>query len=459
MTTKTLYLVHCVDTEGPLYESPQATIKRVNNTFGLDLPVESELLPDLKKGIGVPASLKAAVMDFVSDLRLNYNRTWDEVDRMLDEILSPDWRQQYRDDLGQGYLFNWFVLDHVGFRTNPRRRALGYHGVYEHYVDKLREHRCDRDRIYWHFHPVSFCYEAHKTSNNFSFTDEHLQVLSRRLIDHLDFPAAFRPGSHTERPDINLFLEMWIPFDYGNQGMAQSRTEKMQRDIADGRYGDWRRATDQWETYHPDFYDYQKKGAMKRYVARALNLESRVRPITTAEIEKAFQRTDSGRDTILAITNHDEREMRPATDWYMTAVRDIQQRFPTVQLVHTDAVDAIRKTEGLSVEQPARLDFLWEGSRLVIKADKAIWGPQPYFCFATRDRRYLHENLDRQDDLQWSFVFDTDTLEFDQLEWIGVATNDDRGNTSVYRMQPGAVPSKTDTRYRNTASESGGQPT
>ena len=28
-----VYVVHCIDTEGPLYESIEATFKRVNNIF------------------------------------------------------------------------------------------------------------------------------------------------------------------------------------------------------------------------------------------------------------------------------------------------------------------------------------------------------------------------------------------------------------------------------------------
>jgi hypothetical protein len=431
---KILYIVHCVDTEGPLYESLTATSERIEKTFGLKYNLTPEQLERLRMGLDIPHHLKDSVMDFVSVTRLNYNRDWHEVNEMLDEIMSSKWRMRYQDDFGNGYLFNWFILDHVGYKTNPRRRSLGYHVIFEHYKEKIKSHHSDHDKIYWHFHPVSFSYEAHKTSNNFSFTNYHLEVLSRRIIDHLYFPNSFRPGCHVIRADINLFLEMWIPFDYANQGMEERCEDKLQQDIAAGRYGDWRRATDKWEVYHPDFYDYQKKGNMRRYIARCLNIGCRYRSITDEEIEKAFIASKNGKRAILSVTDHDEREMRIAIDEFYTSVKKIQKKYPDVKICNSNAADAVRHHCQLKKEDPTKLFFSWHGNTLKISADKSIWGPQPYFCFKTKDFRYIHENLDNQNELIWSYVFDENTIGLDQLESIGIATNDKYGNTSIYKL-------------------------
>lgn len=440
MSDKTVYLVHCVDTEGPLYESIEATFERLEKAFGLVREATEENLLKLRNGEDkdVPDNIRSLVMDIVSEDRLNYNSTWEQVDAMLNVVLSEDWRNQYVDDYGQGYTFSWFVIDHVGFDINPRHRAVGYHTVFDHYDNKLKEWGCDRDEVHWHFHPVSYFKEGNKSSNSYSYTNEHLQVFSRRVIDRLWFPSAFRPGLHTERPDINLFLEQWIPFDYGNQGMDESRNinTNLQKDLAHGRYGDWRRATGEWEVYHPDFYDYQKKGAMKRYIARCLNLNSRLRALDDYEIEKAFQRADNGQDTIMAYTNHDHREIRGDISGLYASVKAIQKKYPEVKIKNSTAVEAIRETLSLSGENPLQFEVNVDGNVFSVKTDKSPWGCQPYFCFKTKSGEYIHENLDSHGQNLWSFTFDEDTIELSRLDSIGLAANDAYGNTTVMTIDP-----------------------
>lgn len=189
---------------------------------------------------------------------------------------------------------------------------------------------------------------------------------------------------------------------------------------------------------------------MKRSIARTLNLNARIRPITRAEVVRAFERAGGGRTAILAVTNHDQNRMCGPIGDYMAMVREVQREFPGVAVRHANAVDAVRLAEGIPPQAPVRLAFTWSGNRLEIRADKAIWGPQPWLCFKTVDQRYLHENLDRQEDGCWSFVFDADSIRLECLEYIGVASNDEAFNSAVYRIpvragQPGAV----EERFRN----------
>ncbi len=435
MAQKTVHIVHCVDTEGPLHETLPATFELVKTIFGIDLPPSEENLEKLRRGEGVPDEVRPLVMQFVSRNRLNYNINWGMVDAMVDEIITDQWRKKYTDDFGNGYVFNWFIVDHVGCVKNPRHRALGYHAVFEHYKRKLEAFKCAHDEMQWHFHPVSFFHECNKSSNNFSHTNEHLQVLSRRVIDHGWFPAAYRPGFHCERPDINLFLEQWISFDLGNQGADadKNRITDLQKDIRTGRYGDWRRATTEWEIYHPDFYDYQIKGNMKRYMARCLNLNSRLRMIDEYEIEKAFKRADAGLPTLMAVTDHDEREMRPYIDNFYHLVRKVQRRYPDVKIKNSGAAQAMRDVIGLKKGPGVALDVAIEGDLLTVKADKPCWGPQPYFCFKTKEGQYIHENLDFHGGQCWSYTFDDDTVRLGALEAVGLATNDEAGNVTVWR--------------------------
>jgi hypothetical protein len=436
MNDKILYIVHCIDTEGPLYEPLDVTFALVKQIFGLDIHPSVENLHKLREGEKIPAKIRSLVKYFVSiDGRLNYKTDWHMVDEMLSDILSEQWRKQYTDDFGNGCIFNWFILDHVGYGINPRRRTLGYNVIFDHYLEKLKEYNCKSDETHFHFHPVSFLKEAHKSSNNFSYTNEHLQILSRRVIDYGWFPAAFRPGFHCERPDINLFLEQWIPFDYANQGVEKDKEQhdQLQKDVGNGRYGDWRRATSEWEVYHPDYYDYQVKGNMKRYIARCLNLHSRLRSIDEYEIEKAFRRADRNSRTIMAIASHDEREMRPSLDNFYKLVMKVHKKYPDVKIKNSGAVAAMRDALKLIKEKPVGFKISIKDGLLTIRTDKPCWGPQPYFCFKTKTNLYIHENLDYHGGTHWSYTFDADTIFLDQLESIGLATNDNYGNTTVWR--------------------------
>lgn len=447
---KKLFLVHCVDTEGPLYESLTATFERVNQTFDFDFKPSTAQLKRLRAGKDLPDKLQAKVMDFVSSDRLNYNSTWTEVDVMLHELMSDKWRMQHADDFGNGYIFSWFVMDHVGYTTNPRQRALGFHSVYAHYKEMLAEYLPKQDALYWHFHPVPFSYAANRASCNYSFTSYHIESISRRVLDHLDFPAAFRPGLHCERPDIHMFLEMWIPVDYGNQGMPATNEDELQKDVFGGRFGDWRRAKSEWGVYHPDWYDYQKNGSMKRYIARCLNLNARLRAITEEEIEKAFQQVQNGEPTILSVTSHDQNKMAAPITEYMDRIRMVQQRYPEVKICHANAIDAVRHVCNVPSQQPVNLQFSWSKNRLDVVSDKDIWGPQPWMCFKTLDGRYLHENMDRQAGNHWSFTFDIDSIELQSLDAIAFATNDNYFNSSVYRLSiTNGVPCKTESRFYN----------
>ena len=35
--------------------------------------------------------------------------------------------------------FNWHCLDHVGYEINPRRRDMGYHNIFDHYQQIVKE--------------------------------------------------------------------------------------------------------------------------------------------------------------------------------------------------------------------------------------------------------------------------------------------------------------------------------
>jgi len=169
----TVFLVHAVDTEGPLYESLDATFGRLRDNFQVDLEPSKQTLEKLRKK-EIPLDGKENVVaDMVREDRISYNDTWDKIDEMHQVLMSSKFRSTVLDSWGREYCFNWFCLDHVGYSNNPRRRAMGFHAVFEHYNDLLREYSVPRDRLFRHHHPMSFSRDAHRHGSNYSFSNIH----------------------------------------------------------------------------------------------------------------------------------------------------------------------------------------------------------------------------------------------------------------------------------------------
>src|ERR1700751_1490401 len=133
MKTRPVYIAHCIDTEGPLHESVQATFQRLHDIFHLDLDPSVDLLRRLQQGSVDLGGIEAAVQRVVDPHLLAYNDTWDKVDAMLSRIMDEDFRKKSPDSAGGGWFSNWFCVAHVSSDANPRRRDMGYHNVFDHY--------------------------------------------------------------------------------------------------------------------------------------------------------------------------------------------------------------------------------------------------------------------------------------------------------------------------------------
>ena len=129
---KLVLLVHCVDAEGPLYESLAAKFERLSDLYGItDIEPTADNFQRLQRGeIDLGGQERQVAQTFSSHL-VNYNDTWDKIDAMLDRILTEDFRRKLSDSFGGGWVFNWHCLYHVGFESNSRRLHMGYHNVFD----------------------------------------------------------------------------------------------------------------------------------------------------------------------------------------------------------------------------------------------------------------------------------------------------------------------------------------
>jgi hypothetical protein len=61
---------------------------------------------------------------------------WGAVDAAMDKLFDPAFRARSPDPTGGELRIGWFFLTWTGFTINPRSRALGYHAVRDHYVER-----------------------------------------------------------------------------------------------------------------------------------------------------------------------------------------------------------------------------------------------------------------------------------------------------------------------------------
>lgn len=433
--TKIVYIAHCVDAEGPLYESIGATFERIYETFGINIEASYENLKKLQNKKISLSGQEEAVANLVSARRLNYNDTWTKIDNMLDEITSNEFRQALPDSFGNGWIYNWFCIDHVGFTgENPRRRTMGYHAIFDHYNLYNKLNNIKQDRIQWHFHPLSVRKDAHRAGTAYVSSPLVFEILARKIIDRKWFPAAYRPGFHTERPDSNWLLEQWIPFDYANQAVKGVPTD--QPDLANGRFGDWRKAPTEWKVYHPDHDNYQKEGNCRRWIARCLNMEARLREITIDDFRDGFERAALGKTTLISFTNHDFRDMKPEIDKMRSMLEQVSKKYPDVEFRYCNAIEAMREVIGIDkIFKPdfeVQIDIRGQKRALLeIESKNKIFGPQPFLAIKTKSNQYFWDNLDFQGANKWSYAFDIETLSTDAVDKVGVAANTESGVTEV----------------------------
>lgn len=433
---KELYIVHCVDTEGPLNESIFDTFERIKSIFGIELSPNKETLKKLQNKEIDLCGKEEAVYQLIAPQRLNMNRTWAEIDAMLERITSSKFRNLLLDSAGNGWYYNWFCMDHIGFSgRNPRHRDAGYHNIFDYYRAICREQNIDD--VQFHFHPVSINRDYNISGTSYLFDSPLYDILAHKVIDRGWFPSAYRPGFHCERPDANWFLEQWIPFDYANQS-CESQCD--QPDLADGRWGDWRLATTEWESYHPSHRNYQLKGHCKRSIARCLNIEARLREITEDEVRKAFLRANSGKPTILAFCNHDFRDMEPEVNKIRNLIKKVKDEFPEVKYYFSNAVTAFRKESNIEVKCPdlkAELKIYGGGNKAVLTVVAAnCFGPQPFLAIKDKGQKYFYENFDfTLNDNQWTYTFDENTILLENVDSIGVACNSDAAVSEVITLK------------------------
>ena len=436
-----VYVVHSIDTEGPLYESLNATFERLEKHFGVTLSPSKENLRKIQNAeLDLGGKEKQIAKAFSPEL-LDYIDNYGKLDRMLEHIGSESFRKKMPDSYGGGWIYNWHCVDHIGYDVNPRKKDIGYHNIYDYYSEFIETTNAP-DKIHWHFHPTHHRNISHLNVNTYLRDNKIFEIIARRIIERDWFPSVNRAGFHMERPDSHWFLEQWMPFDLSNQAFSESEE---QIDLSGGRFGDWRRAPDDWSVYQPDHDDYQVPGNCRRYIGRCLNVGTRMRCIDEHEVRKAFSYAKQNGSAIMGFTNHDSRDMAPDVDLVRSLIKKVKPDFPDVMFKYCDVREAFNRSLFGSYDPPQ--ENLLEGSfepagiegqwKLSIEASEKTFGPQPFLAVETVNGSFHHDNFDFQEPFRkWTYVFDEHTFPVETVKTIGVGTNDQRGFYHTLKFHP-----------------------
>jgi hypothetical protein len=442
MTKAAVHIVHCIDTEGPLYESLAAKFERLRDLFGIDhLDPTMQNLRRLQQGEIDLGGKEAQVQQVLSGHLTRYNETWADIDAMLERVTAKAFREKTLDSDGKGWRFNWFCMDHVNYDYNPRRRDIGYHNIFDHYRELLATQPEAGDGLDWHFHPMSSYRDAHRCATHYFRSPEIFQILARKVIERGWFPAAYRAGFQTERPDSHWFLEQWLPFDMSNMSLDDNSELDRSTDFRLGRSGDWRKAPADWSVYHPHHDDYQVAGNCRRVIGRALNVLNRIASIDQREMDKGFARAASGLPALVGIASHDWRDLGPEVDHIRSLVEESRKRFPGVEVRFSEVREAFRSVLNRS-EPPLELELTFhpaddsDVARIEVSTKRGqVFGPQPFLAIETLGRRFFHDNFDFDPNgTSWHYAFNESTVPLEDVARIGVGAAGKGGHVSVKRF-------------------------
>jgi len=262
---------------------------------------------------------------------------WEDISESLDEITSHEFRNENRDSAGYRYKYNWFIMDFMGFKTNPKNRVQAYHDTYDH----IKALNTAEDAFEWHYHHPNAEGVGDQWSDDWRTSQEYLQILGRRLLERNDFPSVYRAGGTIEDNRCSHWLEENMMIDYSNRASDQSFETDNIFDF------NWYGAPDHWGYYHPSWKDFTKPGNMDRYIVRCVDLKSRLHELSQEDVNLAFfEAKFFKRPVILSYFSHDHRDMREETRHAISMIKKASAEYG-VRFRWSSAVNALSRAASL----------------------------------------------------------------------------------------------------------------
>ena len=164
--------------------------ERLYNIFGIRMEASVENLRALRNKEFDLGEKTEAIANALHISRTVFNQNWHDISEMLTRIQLPEFTDDLLDSFQNGWKYNWFCLDHVGFTgENPRRRDSGDHKVYDFYTE-----RCSGEASYgsvqWHYHPLPITGHYHNSGITYLNSSNVTEILAKKVIDRSWFQVA-----------------------------------------------------------------------------------------------------------------------------------------------------------------------------------------------------------------------------------------------------------------------------
>ena len=371
---KNVYLVFCMDTEGPC-----------------DDPGNNELLG-----------------------------TWPRVDAAMDKLFSDDIRFKYPDADGEPFKIGWFFLTWTGFSSNPRGRDMGPHKVRDHFLKRWgKQIHSYADEEGWHYHHPPLSGVGNEWNTDWSTSNHYETIINENIMERQFFPVSYRAGGTIHTVESSNWIDAWFPFDYS------SRAPVAVPEV------DWSEGCAEWKPYRPCAVDFRRPGNGRRSMVRTLDLVTRAKTLSEADIREAFQLADSDGAAILSVFDHDYRDIADRVVAFLGSVNEIAKEFPDVHLRYRTPRSAVVDYYDRPAE-PGKL--LIESA--VYKGEVAIWTSDPIYQsvpwvvveFEDGSRAHLVDGVRQTSNSTWRF----NLPEQHKVRSYAVAASTSAGQSAVF---------------------------
>ncbi len=359
----------------------------------------------------------------------------------VSQVMDPAYRNSLTDSYGGHIKFSFFLETGEYFCHSDKLDCNGIYTPMEKFHPAIATFG---DELGWHFHnsawvqaswdTLHYYWSQIITFNGTMYWDgpdigAAEKALDHWLIDKNFFPSTFRSGWVWENNDFSNWLDEVVPFDFSN--LSPHGWDQPSYNIF-WDYYDWRRAPQGWVSYHPNRFDYQSSGNLRRTILHS-NYTDPNDPesgLPTHQLQEVFARAARGENVYVSVYGHTSNPLTTffQQGWYndlvsLSAQYQVPFKFAT-------SLEAARAVTGYDADSTAPIVTITrEGDSLAIVTSETIFQRNPY-CALKRGDIYSRVIPTPSGDRRWT----VDVTGFTRFT-VAIGVCDFAGNVTVARWE------------------------